>query len=437
MRVPDNLEEEASPALSRARKEVVLPPSAASLTPRIGYVLKVFPRVSETFVINEIRALEKLRTELGIFSLHPPQHEVLHRILRDLHHPIRYVDATPAPSDEVVKQVSKLLQRRMSVEPQRRAALLPRKYVRLAILLADLVRRESVGHLHAHFASRAGHVAALTAALTGCSYSITAHAKDLYHRDVNPHVLRWKLSRARLVVTVTDYNLRHLENVLAETAGGQPNLIRIYNGVDLERFRAVPFPRSTSPRILGVGRLVEKKGFAFLVEACRILRNRGRDFTCEIIGGGPEEESLRERIATYGLSSVVSLRGVLTTEQVEKRLREASVVALPCVVGSDSNVDALPTVLLEAMATARPVVSTRLSGIPEIVTDQTTGLLVPPADAGALADALQHLLERPDHAAAMGRAAREKAELCFDLQTNAAQLRRVLLEPTEGGKSSG
>ncbi|MFQ5667444.1 MAG: glycosyltransferase [Candidatus Binatia bacterium] len=396
-------------------------------TVRIGYVLKVFPRVSETFVINEIHALERLGQPLCVFSLHRAGELVAHRILTELRSPLFCVEQTESASEHEILSARRRLERRLGVAAAYRARFLPRHYVRLALVLATLTRQHGVRHLHAHFASRAGHVAALAACLSGCSYSITAHAKDIYHSSVDPDVLRFKLAGARFVSTVSEYNRRYLHELLAGIPGAAQKIVRVYNGVDLGRFRACPVPARDPALVLSVGRLVEKKGLALLVDACRTLRSRGYGFCCELVGAGPEEAALRARIAAAGLQGRVRLAGVLTTEQVAARLQAATVVALPCIVAQDGNVDALPTVLLEAMATGRAVVSTRLSGIPEIVVDGETGLLVPPGDAGALADALAELLSNPQRAAAMGQAGRRRAERLFDLHTNTAVIRALLL----------
>jgi glycosyltransferase involved in cell wall biosynthesis len=403
------------------------PPNAhAQPTPRIGYVLKVFPRISETFVINEIRALEILGDTLCVLSLHHPEVPAPHRILEEIESPVFYVEDSASPGDDAVLEARRYLERRLMVGPDLRAGLLPRKYVQLAIRLAEMVRAQKIDHLHAHFASRAGHVAALAAGLSGRSYSLTAHAKDIYHADVDPRLLSWQIAHARFAVTVSDYNRRYLQTLVAAIPGAAEKIVRIYNGVDLARFHAAQRAPDASPLVLSVGRLVEKKGFAVLLEACRLLRARGADFGCEIIGGGPEEEALRHQIAAAGLRDTVTLRGVLATEDVGRALQNATVVVLPCVVARDGNVDALPTVLLEAMAAALPVVSTRLSGIPEIVIDGETGLLVPPGDAAALADALGVILDQPTRAQAMGRAGRRRAERLFDLSTNVGDLRHLL-----------
>ncbi len=391
----------------------------------LGYVLKVFPRLSETFVINEIRALEASGEQVCVFSLHAPEAAVPHRILQELRCPVFVVDRTDVPSDAAIVGTRKRLERQLPQEPTLRAKLLPRKYVSLAMRLAGLAAQQHVVRLHAHFASRAGHVAALAAALCGCPYSITAHAKDIYHSDVDQELLRWKIAGAACVVTVTDFNQHHLRTLVADIPGAPEKIFRLYNGVDLNRFGVSDSPPRPRPLIVAVGRLVEKKGFAVLIEACRRLRAHAQEFDCEIIGGGPEEEALRIQIAHAGLEETVALRGVLPTEEVAARLQAATVVVLPCIVGQDGNVDALPTVLLEAMASGRPVVSTRLSGIPEIVADGRTGLLVPPGDPAALAEALAAILNDPARGHALGRAGRRRAEERFDLAANVLRLRTL------------
>ncbi len=402
---------------------------------RIGYVLKVFPRVSETFVINEILALESFGQPLSIFSLHHPPTQVSHGILDKVQAPLHYVEDLETDEDEVSK-ARRWLARSFEIDRDERERYLPRKYVRLALGLARVGIDSGVGHFHAHFASRSGHVSVLAARLAGCTYSITAHAKDIYHCDVDEDLLRWKIARSKFVATVTEYNLRHLHEVLAGDCAAKEKVVRVYNGVDLPRFDASAVAPSEEPLLLGIGRLVEKKGFHLLIDACRDLRDRGYRFHCEIVGGGELEQALREQIERRDLSATITLAGSLTTEQVSDRLRNAAAVVLPCIVGGDGNVDALPTVLLEAMATGRPLVSTRLSGIPEIIEHERNGLLVEPGDTTALADAMAQLLDDPDRATEMGRVGRLMAEDKFDLYQNAALVRdRMLARPVPGGGS--
>jgi len=202
----------------------------------------------------------------------------------------------------------------------------------------------------------------------------------------------------------------------------ETKVARLYNGVDLTMFHASTNPPPAA-RILAVGRLVEKKGFPVLVDACAHLRARGLAFTCDVVGAGPQEDVLRRAIDAAGLGDRIVLRGPLALEAIAETMREATTVVLPCIRALDGNVDALPTVLLEAMASGVPVISTRLSGIPEIIADGETGYLVTPGDAAELADTLARLLTDPERVRRMGRAARVRAEHLFDLRTNVATLR--------------
>src|SRR3989454_2923589 len=328
-----------------------MPSMPASLEPpaargRVGYVVKVFPRLSETFVINEIRELERQGLEVSIFTLHAPVADVPHRLLATLRAPITRVDALPEPSDAECGTASAALRRRLPESAALGDRLLPRKYVKLALQLASAARAAPPARFHAHFASRAKHVAMLARLLLGVPFSFTAHAKDIYHDEVDPDVLRVKMRTAELVVTVTEYNRRTLLALGRGIEDLEKKVVRVYNGVDLSLFHPAAGGEKPPSRILGVGRLVEKKGFPTLIRACAVLRERGIPFTCDLIGSGAQELALRTMITELDLGDAIVLRGGLPLEEIASEIRRASLVVLPCVVASDGNVDALPTVLL-------------------------------------------------------------------------------------------
>lgn len=236
------------------------------------------------------------------------------------------------------------------------------------------------------------------------------------------------MRRARFVVTVTEFNRRYLTTLLGDATAAR-KIVRLYNGVDLDRFHpngARPQP----PLFVGIGRLIEKKGFSYLLDACAQLQRRGYSFGCDIIGEGDDKATLQEQIDNLGLSTVVHLRGALSTEDVARELRQSSALVLPCVVGADGNVDALPTVMLEAMASGCPVVSTAVSGIPEIVVEGETGFLVPERDATALATAMAKLLDDPAAIRSMGDAGRTRAGELFNLERNVRRLRDLFVGAT-------
>jgi glycosyltransferase involved in cell wall biosynthesis len=300
--------------------------------------------------------------------------------------------------------------------------------------LAALASSRGIGHLHAHFGTDATTVALLASRLSAIPFSFTAHARDIYHTYVDPltdDILRKrKIAEASFVVTVSDYNRRHLAKLAGPVDGRKVQ--RVYNGVDLTRFRPSEAARE-SALFLTVGRLIEKKGITHLVEACRLMAARGRRFRCLVVGQGPDEGALRAQIAEAGLTSCVELLGALAQQRVRELIGQASAMVLPCVVSDSGDRDGLPTVLLEALAGGLPAISTTVAGVPEIIEHETSGLLVPPADPSALANAMERLLDQPDLRARLALAARRKAEKSFDLRANVAHLRRRFIDSVAGG----
>lgn len=393
--------------------------------PRVAYVLKMYPRFSETFVLNELLELERQGVTLRIFSLKRPDDGIVHADVARLRAPVTYLP----------ESLSGLARAQAPVF--RRA---PRRYLRL---LGEVLRRRryaalkhflqagaiagaldpATAHVHAHFASGATSVALHLHRLVGVSYSFTAHAKDIYLETVRPPDLARKLRAARFAVTVSDFNARRLRALANGT-----RVVRIYNGLDLERFAPDGAPRATPPLVLAVGRLVEKKGFDDLVRACALLAERRTAFRCSIVGKGPQRDALAELVGTLDLAGHVEPAGPVPRERLLGLYRQAAVLAAPCVVGSDGNRDGLPTVLVEAMALGVPVVATTVTGIPELVEDGVTGLLVPERDPDALADAIGRILGDPALAAALVHRARRRVEERFDLHANVSRLRRLFEE---------
>jgi len=264
-------------------------------------------------------------------------------------------------------------------------------------------------------------VARLAGLLTGVPYTFTAHAKDIFHDSVEPEDLSTKLADAAAVVTVSDFNLVHLR---ASFGAAAERVVRVYNGLDLDAFPYEP-PVQRSPLIVAVGRLIEKKGFVDLVRACGLLDTRGVGFSCQIVGTGPEEATLRAEIEALGLSSRVELLGARPQGQVKRLVRASAAFAAPCVVGADGNRDGLPTVLLEAMALGTPCVATDVTGIPEVLLDGRTGLSAAQHDPAGLADALQRLLADPELRVQLAKQARRMIEDHFDIARQAAQVRAL------------
>ena len=396
---------------------------------KVGYILKMFPRLSETFILNEILELEAQGFDVEIFSLHPPADSRFHGQLSLLRGSVSYV-----ANAESWGRISHSVQRQphlLNLEPEAvgkvfmKWAQVGKSGLELFLQAASIsaaVRNRGIGHVHAHFASSATVVAMLVHEIAGVSFSFTAHAKDIYQQDHDDILLETALERAAFVVTVTDFNVRHLAQRFPASAA---KIRRIYNGVPVEKISVSSQAFTDAQLILAVGRLIEKKGFNYLIEACRYLRDRNRKFVCMIIGTGDQEDELRGLIGRLDLSDTVQLVGPQSQGAVAEAIARSSMMVLPCVVAKDGDRDALPTVLLEAMAAGRPVVSTTLEGVDEIVDSGRTGFLIPQHDNAGLAQAIDRLLTDSALRTEMGQAARRKAEKIFSLRENVAQLARL------------
>jgi colanic acid/amylovoran biosynthesis glycosyltransferase len=392
-------------------------------TERVGYVVKTYPRYSETFIVNEILAHEAAGLALEIFALRPPSDTHFQDVIARVRAPVTYIEPEPKRAADLwgaLRTAGKTLPNGWRALEAVQAEEMRDVYQ--AVVLAKELLRRGITHVHAHFATVPTTVARLAARFAGIEYTFTAHAKDIFHESVDAVDLRRKLSEARAVVTVSDYNVGFLRAEYGAAAAVRVR--RIYNGLDLERFPFLP-PTDRPPRIVAVGRLVEKKGFDDLVSACALLRDRGREFCCSIIGAGPLHAELHARIAARDLAERVELLGPRPQAEVMAHLGTASVFAAPCVDGSDGNRDGLPTVLLEAMALGTPCVSTEVTGIPEIVRDRETGMLVPQRDPAGLASAMEALLSDTRMAIRLARSARLLIEAEFDIHRNTSHLREL------------
>ncbi|HEU5249031.1 MAG TPA: glycosyltransferase family 4 protein [Thermoanaerobaculia bacterium] len=397
-------------------------PFVPVLSPRVGYVVKRFPRYSETFIVNEILAHEAAGVRIEIFSLRPPNDTHFQDSLSRVRAPVSYVPFSSVKAVEFWQAVEAAAEVCPAVWSELHRAVGDDPHdVYQALVLAREVAIREIDHLHAHFATTPASVARLAAFFAGIPFSFTAHAKDIFHESVRPADLARKLSEAQAVVTVSDYNAEFLRQSLGSAAA---RVRRVYNGLELVRF---PYrdPQDRKLEIVAVGRLVEKKGFGDLVAACSLLAGWGRDFRCEIIGTGPLQEDLARLVESHGLEEQVVLLGPRPRSEIIERVSRASVFVAPCVIGSDGDRDGLPTALLEAMALGTPCISTEVTGIPEVLHDGETGLLVRPGAWADLALAIARLLDDANLRVRLARAARRLIEREFDLERNAAQLRDV------------
>jgi len=431
----------------------------------VAYILKGYPRVSETFITSEIYRLEQLGLKLRLAIIKHGDEIRSNGILNRIQASPNYLPQTSSLSQTSLRRwlglhlsdflpaVRTVFKQKpygfvraatfalaQSVRARRSFLAWPRKlYVKeflQAVWIAKLLLEAGdVRHIRAHFCHGATTVAWFVSIITGLPFSFTAHAKDIYCASLNPAgLLRRKMRAARFVVTCTEANRKYLLAVEPKA-----NVRCIYHGLnakfsDLLASSVTTPDRSRKLRALGVGRLVPKKGFDVLVEACAILRRRGFNFETIIVGEhGEHEAELRNRIKAHGLQDHVRFTGPMDQSRLYTEYQNADIFCLPCRVLDNGDRDGLPNVLMEAMACGLPVITTPVSGIPEIIHDGQNGTLVPPNDAEALADAIQRISSDSMLARNLGRAGRLTVLEHFDGNKTATELAGLFAAATEGG----
>jgi glycosyltransferase involved in cell wall biosynthesis len=391
--------------------------------PRVAFLVKRFPRLSETFVLNEFLELRRQGLPLRLIAIMDPAEPHVQPEAEALRGEVTYLRGPrvwpqlPRLIRVAARYRSGTLRALRWVAPRARVAAWRR--LAEALILVDELEGEPV-HLHVHWAHVPAAVALLAERIAGIPWSLSTHAKDLYTLPAADVAERAK--RARFITTCTSANVEHLTEVI----GAEPEKVFLCrHGVRLDRFAAVK--RAPEPgRLLSIGRLVPKKGFDVLIEACAVLAQRNVEFSLDIVGDGTQRASLLELVELRGLSDRVKiLPGRPQPELLELYARAACFVLAPA-VQSDGDRDGVPNVILEAMACGVPTVATAISGIPEVIQDGRTGVLVPSGDCTVLADALQLLLAEPGRAQQLGDAGRRLVESQFDLADCAAPVVELL-----------
>ena len=396
--------------------------------PVIAYVLKGYPRLSETFIINEILLLEQQGHEIHIYALREPGESKIHPNVMRIQAPVNYIpDHFWRGFFELVGSNLQLFANRplrywrgfreaawRSITRSSSSTI--KRFVQAGYLVERHLRSSPAAHIHAHFAHGPATTALYAAELAGTDFSFTAHAKDIYVQEEK--FLRTKLARARFVVTCTGFNRGTLQKV----HDGTP-IHRIYHGVDCRHFSPpTKKQRDAAPMLLSVGRLVAKKGFPVLIEAMRLVMERGVDFHWTIVGDGPSRQELALQVEHSGLTDRVTFTGKLAQGAVMDHYAKADCMALACQVQEDGDRDGIPNVLVEAMAMGVPVVSTDISGIPELIDDESTGLLVPSGDSDAMARAVERVFDDSLLAERLSEAGRRKVVGEHDSTTNTRML---------------
>jgi len=389
----------------------------------LAYLFSRYPVVSQTFCDTELLALETAGLPLVIGSLNPPPNSFRHERLANLKAEVIYPPPRPVLDLPLTHPPADAVWQAMAALADQHEAAYGKSYkahvrARNAWHFAREFKKRGVTHLHLHFANRATHTA-LFLKKAGFTYSFTAHAQDFMVDLANDDLLREMIREATFTAAVSDYSRALLVRICPDAAG---RIHRVYNGIDPTQFPKAK-PGSPEPlRLISIGRLIDFKGFAVLLEAIALLRDQHIPVALQIIGEGPQRPVLEAAIDCLQLQSHVRLRGVLSQEEIKKELAASHLFTLACLTDSKGATDILPTVILEAMACGLPVVSTTLAGVPEMVRHGETGLLAPPADAAALAAHLSTLAQDPAQRARYGSAGLAHVQDVFSLTKTAGQL---------------
>jgi len=409
------------------RRDIDPPVDQPTSILRVAWIMSRFPRLTETFVLYEILAAEALGLSVDVYPLLRERARVVHPEAEELLGRVRY---TPFMSRRIIASQMYWLVR----APRRYLgalwAVVRGTWGSANFFLGGLatfpkvahmargMRANSVEHVHCHFANHPALAGFVIQRLTGITYSFTTHGSDVY---VDRHMLRRKVAEAAFVVAVSDY-VRRL--ILDECEGAFHDKVRVVHcGVDMDVFvpdddRVV----SADLSILCVATLSPWKGQEQLIEACRLLTERGVQIRCLLVGGAGDREALQRRIVDAGVADRVQITHWKTRPEVARLIRGADVVVAPSVQMPDGKQEGIPVTLMEAMASGTPVVASRLGGIPELIEHEQTGLLVAPADPAGLAEALERLHASPELRRRLAEAGRARVLRDFELRSNAAEV---------------
>jgi glycosyltransferase involved in cell wall biosynthesis len=399
----------------------------------VAYIVARFPKVTETFILYEVLELLRQGFPVTVYPLIRERTAVKHPGVDEVEKAVRF---QPFFSLAVLKANWHYLLRRplaylrllakviRATIGSRRLFLGALGTFPKSVWLAHDMERRGVAHVHAHFATHSTLAALVVKKLASIPFSFTAHGSDLH---VDQRSLAWKLEEAAFAVMVSEYNRDFVLDRCSRDFAGRLRVIHC--GVDPEVFRPPSKRDHEVFQVLCVAAFREVKGHTHLVEACRILTQRGLKFRLELVGNGPLMGAVKRQVINSGLEDVVEFHGALARPQVLDLLRSADAAVLPSILDRAGRREGIPVSLMEAMACGLPVVSSRLSGIPELVEDGRSGFLVAPGDSRGVADALEKLCRSRELREAMGAAGRQKVLDEFNLKRNAARLAELLAAP--------
>ena len=382
---------------------------------RLAYLFERFPAFTKTFCAREVAELYRQKLRVPVFSIRKPNDE------RPLNISLDGVDIRYLPDSNSLrfKMLTRIAARRFSHISNPKEDPRDKHRFYEAIHLGPRLEKEGITAMHAHFAGLAARTAWWIKRLFGIPYSFTGHANDIFVERPDQRLpLKQLIKDAEFVATETDFSTDYLQSKFPESAN---KIHRVYNGLNLDPFRMAN-PAAGSLEIISIGRLIPKKGFELLVNACNVLMSRGLQLHCRIVGSGPEHVPLRQLIDRLGLGKFIELTGPKAQPEIVDLLAQSNLFVFPAVEDGSGDRDNLPTVIIEAMASGLPVVATGLGGIGEIVTHQANGLIVPEGDVDALATAIGFLAEHAELRKSYGQNGLAVVKEKFRVETTVAGL---------------
>lgn len=398
---------------------------------KLIYLCSELPGISHTFVLREIETLRQSDFEISTVSVNPPRH--LHRMTppeKQLAAETLYLKKT---SFKKLLQVlftmgmtspGKMM--RMAQAALSFYMLKGQKNIKTnlgyfleAVILVDMALRRKTRHIHVHFANPAATVALIASQSGAVEYSLSIHGPDVFY-DVGANLLREKVSGAIFVRCISHYCRSQLCRLTRYHEWSKLSIVRC--GIDLDVFSPRPFPSNSPPNLLCVGRLTANKGQHVLIEACALLKKNGVAFHLTFVGDGEDRDSLEDQVKSLDLSENITFTGAMGQDRVKELYASADIFILP------SFAEGVPVVLMEAMAMEIPVISTCITGIPELIESGDDGILTVPGDSMALFEKTKLLLQQPQLRIRLGRQARKKIAADYHLENNCRALSAVFRE---------
>jgi colanic acid/amylovoran biosynthesis glycosyltransferase len=407
----------------------------------IIYIVSYFPSTSQTFVLREIKQLREMGYSIKIIAMRESDKEIKHKDSDLFINDVFYIPDIGKNKRNLFRLLLNNLPLIFS-RPTRYGVALGRAIktksprVMLDLLRAGwVVSKNKIDyelHLHAHFAHNPTNIAYFIHLLNGNNFSFTSHAVDLY---VSPKLIKEKLLASSFAITISEFNVQFLRERYGQEAVKRLHIVRC--GIEKDQVNKIIRKKKAELKkekisILSIGRMVEKKGFDVLIDALDLLNHRGYDFECHIIGGGELKEELIQQVKDKGLSQRVDFFGAKSSDEIQAEFANADIFILPCKMTSNGDMDGIPVVLMEAIANTVPVISTRLSGIPELVINGKTGLLAEPNNPSSLVDQMELLITKSELREKLTNQALKHLINEFLLEENVTKLANLMKSELKG-----